>query len=83
MGRDLYDRLSVFAGHFAKTGRGLDTAVTAYNQAVGSFQSRLLPTARKFPEYGVTNDVLPEVTQIDRPRELVALPQPDANADAA
>src|SRR3954447_1647871 len=61
LGRDLYERLGVFAGHFAKAGRGLDTAVVAYNQAVKSFEHRLLVTARKFPEHGVTNDELPDV----------------------
>jgi DNA recombination protein RmuC len=81
LGRDLYERLGVFAGHFAKAGRGLDMAVGAYNQAVSSFESRLLVTARKFPEHGVTNDALPEVGQIERkPVELVALPHPDADA---
>ncbi len=81
LGRDLYERLGVFAGHFAKAGRGLDTAVTAYNQAVSSFESRLLVTARKFPEHGVTNDEIPEVTQIERkPVELVAVPHADADA---
>jgi DNA recombination protein RmuC len=81
LGRDLYERLGVFAGHFAKAGRGLDMAVGAYNQAVSSFESRLLVTARKFPEHGVTNDALPEVGQIERkPVELVALPHRDADA---
>lgn len=87
LGRELYDRLGVFAGHFAKVGRSLDTAVGAFNQAVSSFQTRLLVTARKFPEHGVSNDAPPELKQIERkaavvdPPELVALPH--AGADAA
>jgi DNA recombination protein RmuC len=89
LGRELYERLGVFAGHFAKVGRGLDTAVSAFNSAVSSFQTRLLVTARKFPEHGVTNDELPELTQLERRAaavdapELVALPQPHRDADAA
>src|SRR4051794_25545025 len=86
LGRELYDRLGVFANHFAKVGRGLDTAVAAFNNAVSSFESRLLVTARKFPEYGVSNDDLPDVDQVERrpvsvsAPELVALPRPDADA---
>ena len=86
LGRELYDRLGVFASHFAKVGRGLDTAVGAFNSAVSSFESRLLVTARKFPEHGVTNDELPDVSQIERKPvtvsapELIALPRPDADA---
>jgi DNA recombination protein RmuC len=76
----------VFGAHFAKVGRNLDTAVSAFNQAVSSFQTRLLVTARKFPEHGVTNDPPPELKQIERKAavvdapELVELP---ARADAA
>jgi DNA recombination protein RmuC len=86
LGRELYDRLGTFATHLAKVGRGLDTAVGAYNSAVSSFQTRLLVTARKFPEHGVTNDPPPELKQIERKAsvvdapELVALPHPDADA---
>ncbi|HVV56740.1 MAG TPA: DNA recombination protein RmuC [Gaiellaceae bacterium] len=92
LGRELYERLGVFAGHFAKVGRGLDTAVGAFNQAVSSFETRLLVTARKFPEHGVTNDVLPETPQIERKPVQLTAPElvPDepvtlrrADADAA
>jgi DNA recombination protein RmuC len=86
LGRELYERLGVFAGHFAKLGRGLDAAVGSFNQAVSSFETRLLVTARKFPERGVSGDGPPEVTQIERKPavvsapELVALPAPESDA---
>ena len=75
LGTELYDRLGVFAGHFAKVGRNLDTAVTAYNQAVSSFQTRLLVTARKFPEHGVSGDAPPELKQIERKATVVDAPE--------
>jgi DNA recombination protein RmuC len=92
LGTELYDRLGVFAGHFAKVGRNLDTAVNAFNQAVSSFQTRLLVTARKFPEHGISGDPPPELEQIERKAtvvdapELVALPlssNTQRDADAA
>jgi DNA recombination protein RmuC len=89
LGSELYDRLGVFAGHFAKVGRNLDTAVNAFNQAVSSFQTRLLVTARKFPEHGISGEAPPELKQIERKAssvdapELVALPvSPTAQRDA-
>lgn len=86
LGRELYDRLGVFAGHFAKISKGLEAAVGAYNQAASSFETRLLVTARKFQDHGVSVDELPETKQVERkpvvvsPPELVALPHPESDA---
>jgi DNA recombination protein RmuC len=64
LGRELHDRLGVFANHFASVGKSLDAAVRNYNSAVGSFDTRVMVTARKFPELGVGGDELPEVAPL-------------------
>ena len=67
LGRDLYERLRVMAGHLEKVGRGLDSAVKCYNDAVGSFESRVLVSARKFEELGTTTkEELPELEPVER-----------------
>jgi DNA recombination protein RmuC len=66
LGRELYDRLGVFSKHFAKVGRSLDSAVGAYNDAVGSLETRVLVTARRFPELGTGGDELPETAPLER-----------------
>lgn len=53
LGQDLYKRLGDMNSHFAKMGRGLATAVEAYNKGIGSLESRVLVTARKFKELGI------------------------------
>lgn len=53
VGEELYRRLSVFAEHLGKVGRGLDSAVDCYNKAVGSFETKVIPGARRFTELGV------------------------------
>lgn len=58
LGRDLHDRIGTMSGHLGKLGRSLDTAVAAYNQAIGSWESRVLVTARRFEELDVTDDRL-------------------------
>ncbi|HVX54920.1 DNA recombination protein RmuC, partial [Nocardioides sp.] len=58
LGRDLHRRLATFGGHLDALGRSLNAAVTRYNQAVGSLESRVLVTARRFAELGVTDEEL-------------------------
>ncbi len=52
LGHELYKRIGDMAGHFAKTGKALTSAVDTYNQTVRSLESRVLVTARKFQEMG-------------------------------
>ncbi len=52
LGIELHDRVAKAADHIAAVGRGLNTAVQAFNHAVGSLESRVLPTARRFRDLG-------------------------------
>lgn len=76
MGRDLYRRLATFGDHLARTGKGLSTAVDAYNKALGSLERNVLPQARRFQELGVVGSAdkeMPELKAVDAlPRELQA-----------
>jgi DNA recombination protein RmuC len=54
-GRDLHSRVRVFSRHMAKAGRQLESATGAYNDAVGSLESRVLPQARRFEELGASS----------------------------
>jgi DNA recombination protein RmuC len=50
--RELDDRLALFVDHLAKVGAGLSRSVEAYNRAVGSLESRVLPQTRRMRELG-------------------------------
>ena len=54
LGNELYQRLAVMTGHYAKLGRSLTSSVEQYNRALGTFESRVLITARKFKGLGST-----------------------------
>lgn len=58
LGRELYDRLGVMGGHLDKLGRSLTAAVASYNKTVGSLETRVLVSARKFAEMEVSDDEL-------------------------
>lgn len=54
VGEELYKRLLTFTTHLDKLGRSLDTSLKHYNNAVGSFDSRVIPGAQKFTEMGIS-----------------------------
>lgn len=67
VGEELYRRLATFSDHLAKLGRGLDGAVENYNKAVGSFEAKVVPGARRFSELGIrAAKALEEPTQIEK-----------------
>jgi len=73
LARELYARLSTMGEHFAKVGTSLGSAVTAYNRAVGSMEARVLVSARRLAELGVSADELTVPTQVEvAPRALQA-----------
>ena len=73
-GKELYDRLCTLAGYVRDLGTNLGRAVEQYNKAIGSLEGRVLVTARKFQELGVTTkEEIPELAPVEKSvRELQA-----------
>lgn len=65
LARELYARLSTLGDHVGRLGASLGGAVSAYNRAVGSLESRVLVSARKLADLGVSDDPLPMPPQVE------------------
>ncbi len=76
LGRDLYERIGVLAGHLDRVGGSLGGAVAAYNRAVGSLDARVLVAARRLHDLGI-GDTPPET-----PRHLDTAPRSPASLDS-
>ncbi|QTN32820.1 DNA recombination protein RmuC [Akkermansiaceae bacterium] len=83
LGRTMHERLGKLAEHFSKLGNSLNSAVDHYNRAIGSYETRVMSTARKFEELKAApeNATLPDIEKIDRTtRPLLANPEIDIEA---
>jgi len=74
--RELADRFTVMIAHLARMGDAIRKSVGAYNDAVGSFEGRVMPAARRLRELGIEGrDKLPELAPVDLAiRDLDAAP---------
>jgi DNA recombination protein RmuC len=84
LGRELHDRLSTLTGHLDSLGRSLNAAVSHYNQTAGSFEARVLVSARRFGDLGVQGDELATPRQVEsvaRSVQPVPLRSTDAPSD--
>ena len=83
LGKELHDRLRMLAGHITSVGTGLDRAVESYNKAVGSLESRVLVSARKFAELGasVAEDI-PELEPIETTARALSFDWDEAETPA-
>jgi len=73
LGRDLHKRLGTMGSHIDKLGRAIRGSVTAYNDAIGALESRVMVTARKLRDYQVTEDEIEPAKQVELSvRELTA-----------
>ncbi|WP_329111508.1 DNA recombination protein RmuC [Micromonospora sp. NBC_01699] len=75
LARELYGRLSTLGEHVAKLGNSLGGAVTAYNRAVGSLESRVLVSARKLADLGVSGEELAVPTQVELTTRQLQAPE--------
>jgi DNA recombination protein RmuC len=55
LGLQLHDRMALLTEHMVRIRRSLEGAVRSYNEAMGTIERRVLPTARRFRELGLSS----------------------------
>jgi DNA recombination protein RmuC len=80
LGKELYERINTMAEHLQNLGKSIEKCVSTYNQVIGSFERRVLASARKFSELGITKRdgaEIPDVSPTDRTTRQISLAEPD------
>jgi DNA recombination protein RmuC len=84
LGRELYARLGTLAEHFDDMRKGLERAVESYNRAVGSLESRVLVSARRFRELKAgSEEEIEQLETIDRLPRMLQAPEMEEEATRA
>ena len=72
LGKTLHERIRTLATHLSDVGKNIDRAAKAYNDMVGSLESRVLVTARKFRELGAASgDEIETLQPVDRSTRMI------------
>jgi DNA recombination protein RmuC len=74
-GRELYERISGLGQHVDRVGKALTGAVTAYNQTVGSLESRVLVSARRLAGLGLVEDTQETPRIVEETTRILAAPE--------
>ncbi len=84
LGKELYERLRNLGSHMEGVGKNLDRAVESYNKAVGSLESRVMVSARRFSELGApVTEAIPELPQIEKTTRNLTFEFDDPEAGAS
>lgn len=81
LGKELHGRLATMGAHLTRLGRAIDSAAGAYNQAVGSLETRVLVSARRFADLRVVDGDLPTPTPVNPQLSVVSAPELVASAE--
>lgn len=81
LGKELHGRLATMGAHLTRLGRAIDSAAGAYNQAVGSLETRVLVSARRFADLHVVDGDLPTPTPVNPQLSVVSAPELVASAE--
>lgn len=82
LGRELHERLATMGQHFEQLGRSLNASVGHYNRAMGSWESRVLVSSRRFVDLAVTDDPPVTPSQIETTARAVDW-TPDETSEGA
>ncbi|WP_203972907.1 DNA recombination protein RmuC [Planotetraspora silvatica] len=75
LGKELYERLGNLGRHVDGLGKALSRAVVAYNQTVGSLETRVLVSARKMNDLGLVSTPLNAPELVEEVPRLVGIPE--------
>jgi DNA recombination protein RmuC len=79
LGKGLYERISTMAAHLDRLGRDIQKCASTYNQVIGSFERRVLASARKFSELGIRKRggaEIPYLSPVEKTTRQTGLPEP-------
>ena len=83
LGKELYDRISKLGEHWSRVGKGLEAATKAYNEATGTLEARVWPSAQRLRDLQNIDKDLPLLDQVDvltRSLQRVELQSPSKTA---